>query len=206
MTCSRGRSGRRPSKRRGHERDALSAHALSLVYRRKHLLHGGDAHPGLAHLERAMSVHFSSRTDEWATPQILFDQLHAEFGFTLDPCATPENAKCPHFFTKAHDGLLQAWGGVVFMNPPYGRVIKAWMKKAFESAQAGATVVCLVPARTDTSWWHDFAMKGEIRFLRGRVKFGDGRNSAPFPSALVIFRPNTCGCGGCRGEYCWCPK
>lgn len=138
-----------------------------------------------------MSVHFSSRTDEWETPQALFDALHAEFNFTLDPCATAENAKCDKFYTRAEDGLSQSWGGYVFMNPPYGRAIGNWMKKALESALAGATVVCLVPARTDTAWWHDFATQGEIRFLRGRLKFGGCQNSAPFPSAVVIFRPDT---------------
>jgi phage N-6-adenine-methyltransferase len=138
-----------------------------------------------------VSVHFSSRTDEWETPQALFDALHAEFNFTLDPCATAENAKCDKFYTRAEDGLSQSWGGYVFMNPPYGRAIGNWMKKALESALAGATVVCLVPARTDTAWWHDFATQGEIRFLRGRLKFGGCQNSAPFPSAVVIFRPDT---------------
>lgn len=135
-------------------------------------------------------MHFSSATCEWATPQWLFDALAREFVFTLDPCATAENAKCARFFTAADDGLAQDWrGDVVFMNPPYGTVIGRWMQKAFESAQAGATVVCLVPARTDTAWWHDYAMCGEVRLLRGRLKFGNAQNSAPFPSAIVIFRP-----------------
>lgn len=135
------------------------------------------------------SVHFSSVTNEWATPQALYDDLNAEFGFTLDPCATPENAKCPKFYTLADDGLIQDWGEeVVFMNPPYGRVIGDWLKKAYEESLKGATVVCLIPARTDTAYWHDYAMKGEIRFLRGRVKFAGGEWNAPFPSALVIFK------------------
>ena len=134
-----------------------------------------------------MSVHFSSATDLWATPQDFFDKQNATYGFTLDVCATADNAKCARYFTEADDGLAQAWQGVCWMNPPYGRTIGQWMKKAYESSQAGATVVCLVPARTDTRWWHDYAMKGQIEFIRGRLKFGSAKNSAPFPSALVIF-------------------
>ena len=130
---------------------------------------------------------FSSATDEWATPLAFFRALDAEFGFTLDPCSTHENAKCARHFTRDDDGLAQPWEGVVFMNPPYGEVIGDWMRKAWEESQGGATVVCLVPARTDTAWWHDYAMRGEVRFLRGRLKFGNAENSAPFPSALVIF-------------------
>ena len=135
-----------------------------------------------------MNVHFSSKTDMWATPQDTFDALAAEFGpFDLDVCATPENAKCPHYYTREDDGLAQPWTGRCFMNPPYGRTIGQWMKKAYEESQRGALVVCLVPARTDTAWWHDYAMKGQIRFLRGRLKFGGSANSAPFPSAVVVF-------------------
>ncbi len=134
------------------------------------------------------SVHFSSATDEWPTPQDFFDRLNAEFGFTLDPCCTHESAKCAKHFTKAEDGLTRSWTGeVVFMNPPYGHEIGKWMKKAHDEAQAGARVVCLVPARTDTKWWHDYAMKGDIRFIRGRLKFGGHTNSAPFPSAVIVF-------------------
>lgn len=136
-----------------------------------------------------ISVHFSSKTDEWSTPQDFFDRLNEEFGFELDVCATPENAKCPRYFTKSENGLLQKWEGICWMNPPYGREIRQWVKKAYESALGGATVVCLLPARTDTSWWHDYCMKGEIRFIRGRLKFGDARENAPFPSAVVIFKP-----------------
>jgi phage N-6-adenine-methyltransferase len=137
-----------------------------------------------------LAVHFSSATDEWATPQWLFDALGREFAFTLDPCATRENAKCPRFFTRDDDGLAQDWSDdVVFMNPPYGAMISRWMWKAHISARKGATVVCLVPARTDTAWWHNYAMRGEVRLLRGRLKFGNATNSAPFPSAIVIFRP-----------------
>ena len=138
-------------------------------------------------------VHFSSQTVEWPTPQGLFDELNEEFGFTLDPCATHENAKCKKYFTKEDDGLKQDWGKeTVFMNPPYGREIADWMKKAYESSIKGATVVCLVPARTDTRWWHDYSMNAsEIKFVKGRLKFGDAENSAPFPSAIVVFRPTT---------------
>src|SRR5690242_3985714 len=103
-----------------------------------------------------VAVHFSSKTNEWSTPQDFFDQLDAEFHFTLEPCATRENAKCARYFTQADDGLRQDWSGVVFMNPPYGRAIKDWVEKVYRSSLAGATVVCLIPARTDTSYWHDF--------------------------------------------------
>lgn len=136
-----------------------------------------------------LAVHFSSKTDEWPTPQEFFDRLNEEFGFELDVCAIPENAKCPHYFTKRENGLLQKWTGVCWMNPPYGREIGQWVKKAYESALDGATVVCLLPARTDTGWWHDYCMKGEVRFVRGRLKFGGASENAPFPSAVVIFRP-----------------
>lgn len=137
-------------------------------------------------------VHFSSATDLWSTPQDFYERLHAEFQFDLDVCATHENAKCANYFTAESNGLIQDWGThTCWMNPPYGRTIGLWMKKAWEAAQAGATVVCLVPARTDTNWWHNYAIQGEIRFVRGRLKFGDQKNSAPFPSAVVIFKPHT---------------
>jgi phage N-6-adenine-methyltransferase len=130
----------------------------------------------------------SSLTDQWATPQEVFDRLDAEFHFELDVCALPNNAKCRRFFTPKTNGLTQQWSGVCWMNPPYGREIGKWMKKAYESSLEGATVVCLVPARTDTAWWHDFAAKGEIRFVRGRLYFGSATCAAPFPSAIVVFR------------------
>ena len=133
-------------------------------------------------------VAFSSATDEWSTPRHFFKMLDAEFGFTLDVCATPENAKCRRFYTREDDGLSQPWDGVVFCNPPYGTEIGAWMERAYYAGLAGATVVCLVPARTDTAWWHDYAMKGDVRFIRGRLKFGTATNSAPFPSAVVVFQ------------------
>ena len=134
-----------------------------------------------------MSVHFSSLTCEWNTPQGLYDELDKEFGFTLDPCATDDNHKCKRYYTKEQDGLGQSWKGeTVFMNPPYGREISKWVRKACHEE---ATVVCLIPSRTDTRWWHDFIMKAdEIRFIKGRVKFGEHKQGAPFPSAIVIFR------------------
>lgn len=130
----------------------------------------------------------SSETDLWSTPQDFYDLMHAEFGFQTDVCATADNAKCAHYFTQDDDGLAQTWERTCWMNPPYGRAIGDWMRKAYESSQQGATVVCLVPARIDTRWWHDYAIKGEIRFIRGRLKFGGSKNNAPFPSAIVIFR------------------
>jgi site-specific DNA-methyltransferase (adenine-specific) len=130
---------------------------------------------------------FTSKTDEWSTPQDLFDELDAEFHFNLDPCCTVKNAKCRYTYTKDEDGLAHSWGDYrVFMNPPYGREIGKWMKHAYGCD--AEIVVCLVPARTDTAWWHDYAMEGEVRFIRGRLKFGGSKNSAPFPSAIVIFR------------------
>lgn len=138
-----------------------------------------------------MEVHYSSKSNEWATPQNLFDELDDEFNFTLDPCATDENAKCSKYFTIEDDGLSKDWSNdVVFMNPPYGREIKKWIKKAYEESLNGATVVCLIPARTDTTYWHDFIFDkaDDIRFLRGRLKFGNSKNSAPFPSAIVVYQ------------------
>ena len=138
----------------------------------------------------AGGVGYNSNDDSWETPQALFDELNAEFGFTLDPCCTPETAKCARFFTPDDDGLSQSWAGeVVFMNPPYGREMGEWIQKAFFEARAGATVVCLLPARTDTAWWHDYCEKWEYYFLRGRLRFGRSKINAPFPSAVVIFRP-----------------
>jgi phage N-6-adenine-methyltransferase len=121
----------------------------------------------------------------WATPQEFFNQLNVEFHFELDVCAIVDNAKCEKFFTPEMDGLKQSWIGICWMNPPYGCEISKWMKKAYEESLSGATVVCLVPAKTDTKWWHDYSMKGEVRFIRGRLKLGDSKNSAPFPNAVV---------------------
>ena len=123
----------------------------------------------------------------WSTPQAFFTKYDGKYNFNLDVCASEDNAKCAKYFTETDDGLQQEWGGVCWMNPPYGRGIIKWMKKAYESSLNGATVVCLVPARTDTIWWHEYAMKGTIEFIRGRLKFGNSKNSAPFPSAIVVF-------------------
>ena len=134
-------------------------------------------------------VMFSSETDLWATPQAFFDEWNNRYDFELDVCATHENAKCDKYFTPEMDGLAQEWKGVCWMNPPYGREIGKWVKKAYESSLAGATVVCLLPARTDTAWWHDYVMQADdIVFVRGRLKFGSSKNSAPFPSAVAVFR------------------
>ena len=133
---------------------------------------------------------FSSKTDLWPTPNDFFDKLNDEFHFTLDPCSTHENAKCYKHFTKEENGLLQDWGNeVVFCNPPYGRQIKDWVKKSYEESQKdNTTVVMLIPARTDTIYFHEYIYhKAEIRFIKGRLKFGNAKNSAPFPSMVVIF-------------------
>ena len=136
------------------------------------------------------AVMFSSATDLWATPQNFFDELNKEFDFTLDVCALPSNAKVEHFYSPEQNGLKQDWQGVCWMNPPYGREIGKWVRKAYLSSLEGVTVVCLLPARTDTAWFHDYIYnKSEIRFIRGRLKFGQQTNSAPFPSMVVIFRP-----------------
>lgn len=134
----------------------------------------------------------SSEHDDWGTPQDFFDELDKEFHFDVDVCAFSHNAKCKDYFTPEQDGLKQNWDGnkVYWMNPPYGRQIGKWVKKAHESAQNGATVVCLLPSRTDTAWWHDYCMKGEVRFIKGRLYFEkQGKNDrAPFPSAVVVFK------------------
>ena len=135
------------------------------------------------------SVHFSSNTDDWPTPAEYYARLSKLFNFTLDPCSSASNHKCPDYFDTAADGLSQSWQtvGAVFMNPPYGREIGKWVKKAYEESRKGTPVVCLLPARTDTAWWNDYCTKGLIKFVRGRIKFGEATNSAPFPSAIVIF-------------------
>lgn len=132
---------------------------------------------------------FSSESDEHPTPQWLFDALNREFAFTLDPCCTPESAKCEKYYTIFDSGLLKDWSTeVVFMNPPYSECAE-WMRKAYWASLEGSTVVCLVPSRTDTDWWHRYAMRGEIRFIKGRLTFVGSENPAPFPSAIVVFRP-----------------
>ena len=131
---------------------------------------------------------FSRATDNWATPQWLFDELDQEFHFTLDVCADEINAKCKTFFSKVQDGLQQEWNGTVWCNPPYGREIGKWVQKA---AQSNAVVVMLLPARTDTRWFHEWCLPfaDEIRFVPGRLKFGGSKDNAPFPSMVVVFKP-----------------
>ena len=129
----------------------------------------------------------SSATDKWTTPSDLFRRLDSIFHFELDVCASADNTKCARYFSEADDGLKQEWNGACWMNPAYGRTIGKWMRKAWQSSEQGATVVCLVPARTDTKWWNQWAVRGQVLFLRGRLKFGDAKSSAPFASALVVF-------------------
>lgn len=133
---------------------------------------------------------FASTSGKWETPQHLFDILNDEFGFTLDVCATVQNAKTDNYFSLDDNGLEQDWtGNTCWMNPPYGRETGGWVKKAYEESLRGAKVICLLPARTDTKWFHDYIYgKAEIRLLKGRLKFGNAKNSAPFPSMVVVFR------------------
>lgn len=138
-----------------------------------------------------IEVMYSSKTDNWGTPQDFFDKLNNEFHFTLDPCADKNNHKCKKYYTKEEDGLLQDWEGeTVFCNPPYGRQIGKWVEKCFnESKKDGTMVVMLIPARTDTKYFHQYIYnKAELRFVKGRLKFGDSKKNAPFPSMVVIFR------------------
>lgn len=120
---------------------------------------------------------FTSASCHWSTPAELYADLDGEFHFNDDPCP----------LHSQEDGLSRAWGSRTYCNPPYGRAVNDWISKGYQEALSGKVVVFLLPARTDTRWWHDYCMKGEIRFLRGRLKFGDSKNSAPFPSAIVIF-------------------
>lgn len=133
---------------------------------------------------------FSSASCEWETPKYFFEWYDAIYHFDIDVCATQENAKCARYYTREQDGLAQPWTGRCWMNPPYGRGIGKWVQKAYESVLNGGAelVVCLLPARTDTAWWHDYCMKGEVTFIRGRLRFGNAKNPAPFPSAVVVFR------------------
>jgi len=136
-------------------------------------------------------IMFSSKSGEWETPQDFYNKLNWRFGpFNLDPCASPHNTKCDNFYTEPEDGLSKSWQGhTVFVNPPYGRGIEAWIKKGYEESQDPNTkVVMLIPARTDTRYWHNYVMKAEmVYFIKGRLKFGGCHNSAPFPSAVVVF-------------------
>ena len=139
-----------------------------------------------------VSVHFSSKKMDWATPPELFQELDEKYNFEVDVCATAENAKVETFFDPETNGLDQTWAPrTCWMNPPYGRDIVKWMKKAFDESEKGALVVCLVPSRTDTAWWHDYAMQGKVQFLRGRLRFVGAPSTAPFPSAVVVFHPRS---------------
>lgn len=133
---------------------------------------------------------FSSGNDEWPTPKALFDSLDSEFHFTLDPCATDDNHKCQKYYTKETNGLSKSWAGErVFCNPPYSEIAK-WVEKSFyESRNDNTLIVLLIPARTDTKYFHDYILyRSEIRFIKGRVKFGEAKFNAPFPSMIVVFR------------------
>lgn len=133
-------------------------------------------------------VHFSSKSESWETPKDFFNKYNLIYSFTLDVCADASNKKVERFFSKEEDGLSKDWSNdVCWMNPPYGRGIYKWMQKAYEESLKGAIVVCLIPSRTDTKWWHDFAVKGDITFIKGRLKFNNCKNPAPFPSAVVVF-------------------
>jgi phage N-6-adenine-methyltransferase len=137
----------------------------------------------------------TSLDDTWATPRDYFNKINNEFNFTLDAAAL-QSSTCvksnwygpDHPDENRRDAFKHNWDGIVWLNPPYGRTIGQWMKKANEEAKRGSTVVCLVPARTDTAWWHNYAIEHEVRFIRGRLKFGNAVNAAPFPSALVVIR------------------
>ena len=137
---------------------------------------------------------FESARQDWETPMDLFQPLDDEFAFTLDAAASAENSKASKFFTKDDDGLLQDWGTeTVWLNPPYGdgsAKLSEWFAKAYKSSQKGAIVVILIPARTNTSWFHDFCLRyGEIRFIKGRPRFGNAEHGLPQPLCIVIFRP-----------------
>jgi phage N-6-adenine-methyltransferase len=136
----------------------------------------------------------TSKRSDWATPKRFFEILNREFDFALDVCATSDTALAPHFFHLDEDSLSKDWGAIaagrsIWMNPPYGKRVGYWIEKAFRESRH-AVIVCLLPARTDTSWFHNYCLKGEIRFIRGRLCFDDNpRKQAPFPSMIVIFRP-----------------
>jgi site-specific DNA-methyltransferase (adenine-specific) len=132
---------------------------------------------------------FSSASDNWSTPQDFYDLLNREFNFTLDPCASDDNHKTERYLTEKDDGLKQEWHGSVYCNPPYSQ-IKEWVKKAYEESKKDYCdrVVLLVPARPDTRYWYNYVSQAyEVRFLKGRLKFGNSVNSAPFPSAVIVF-------------------
>ena len=142
-------------------------------------------------MSKNLDVHYSSKSNEWSTPQWLYDYLNEKYKFTLDPASDGENQKCSKFYTQLDNGLEQDWyNDSVFCNPPYGRELSKWVKKAFEESLLGDNpIVLLIPARPDTSYWHDYIFNkaDTILFIRGRLKFGDSNNSAPFPSAIIIY-------------------
>ena len=137
----------------------------------------------------------TSRSEEWETPQAIYDLLDKEFHFQLDPCATDENAKCDSYYTEEEDGLKQDWYkyGSVFINPPYGKKTKDWVEKAYKESQKGCTVVMLIFIRSDTKWWHEWVIDkvDEIRMIQGRLTFGGAKNSSPWPSILLVYRPDS---------------
>ena len=136
------------------------------------------------------NIVFSSKSDEWETPAWIYNRLNQRFSFTLDPCATEKNHKCDKYYTKTDNGLSRDWGGQsVFCNPPYSQIEK-WVEKAYEEAQKeNTTVVMLLPSRTDTKWFHRYVYKkAEIEFIKGRLKFGEASNTAPFPSMICVFK------------------
>lgn len=149
---------------------------------------------------------FSSQTDQWATPIDFFNMLNNIYYFTLDPCADEYNHKCPKYYTKEQNGLLQDWyNEIVFCNPPYGREIYNWVEKCwYESTYHNAICVMLIPARTDTRYFHNFIYNNrnaEVYFIKGRLKFGNSNNAAPFPSMVVVFKNNIRMCNMVRKEY-----
>lgn len=136
------------------------------------------------------SIHFKSENQTWETPQDFFDHVNYLFNFTLDACASADNHKVSAYFSEEDDALIQNWHGVVWCNPPYGRHQVDFIKKAYDQyIKNGSTIVCLIPARPDTKLWQDliFPHADQICFIRGRLKFGDSKDAAPFPSALVVF-------------------
>jgi phage N-6-adenine-methyltransferase len=142
----------------------------------------------------AFGDRFQSARQDWTTPDSVFEPLRAEFGFTLDAAASAENTRAAAYFTAADDGLRQDWGHhVVWLNPPYGSggaPLKSWVQKAYEASVRGATVVMLIPARTNTEWFHTYCLeRAEVRFIRGRPKFGNADHGLPLPLCLVVFRP-----------------
>lgn len=143
--------------------------------------------------ESTLKTMFSSKTDLWSTPQDLFDKLDKIYNFQWDVCASHDNRKVEgRYYTEQEDGLKQHWcndANVFWMNPPYGRELGKWVAKAYEESTRGCTVVCLLPARTDTKWFHEYCLKGSVEFIKGRLKFNGHKNAAPFPSMIVVFKP-----------------